>query len=438
MKPFSLLILLLLLATGPSGARPVDYSVLLQHKVPTCGIVREGYRHDTASPPLRFDTEPTRSSVKKSFWSSRFYRMTYVGLPLLVGGAIVKSEDDRFRSLRNHYLPVFRHHYDDYLQYSPAAAMLVLKAAGVKGRSSWGRMLSSDAFSVAIMAGVVNTLKHTISVMRPDGSNNHSFPSGHTATAFMTATMLSKEYGAHSPWISAGAYSVAAATGLSRMVNNKHWLSDVLVGAGIGILSVELGYFLADLIFKDKGIADGWETDEPAFTPNYKPSFLGIYLGINLPLSSYDLGRGVSMKTSSGSHAGLEGAWFMTPYFGIGGRLTLSNIAFRLNGIEVPDESLGFVTTNLGMYFSYPLSRYWLVGGKALLGYTHYTKTELPQITIGQGGMGFGWGLSFTFRAQRNYNMRFFLDHDVIPPCTAGGTAYMHTMALGTALSIAF
>jgi len=83
---------------------------------------------------------------------------------------------------------------------------------GVESRSSWNRMLVSDAFSAMIMSGVVNTLKTATKVERPDGSNYHSFPSGHTATAFMTATMLTKEYGHKSPWIGIGAYSVASAT----------------------------------------------------------------------------------------------------------------------------------------------------------------------------------------------------------------------------------
>lgn len=78
---------------------------------------------------------------------------------------------------------------------------------------------------------------------RPDGSNNKSFPSGHTATAFMAATMLHKEYGGRSPWYSIAGYSMATVTGVSRMLNNKHWLSDVLVGAGIGILGVSVRRF---------------------------------------------------------------------------------------------------------------------------------------------------------------------------------------------------
>ena len=181
---------------------------------------------------------------------SRAFRMTYVCLPLVAGGLLIKSEDEHFRHLRNDYLPHFNRHADDYLQYLPAAVMLGMKLGGVEGRSSWGRMLASDAFSALLMGSVVFSLKQTTHVMRHDGSNDHSFPSGHTATAFMTATMLAKEYGHKSPWIGIGAYSVATATGLMRMANNKHWLSDVLTGAGIGILSTELGYYLADLIFK--------------------------------------------------------------------------------------------------------------------------------------------------------------------------------------------
>ena len=121
------------------------------------------------------------------FSSSRLYQMTYIGVALVVGGLIVKGEDDHFRNLRNEYLPRFNRHLDDYMQYAPAVAMLGLKASGVQSRSSWGRLLVSDAFSTLLMGTTVNTLKQTTNVERPDGSNRHSFPSGHTATAFMTA-----------------------------------------------------------------------------------------------------------------------------------------------------------------------------------------------------------------------------------------------------------
>ena len=215
-----------------------------------------------------------------------------------------------FRSLRNEYMPSFNYHYDDYLQFAPGVLMIGLKLGGVKGRSSWERMLVSDAFSSLIMAGTIYSLKSTTNVTRPDGSNNHSFPSGHTATAFMTATMMHKEYGGRSPWYSIAAYSMATATALSRQMNNKHWLSDVMVGAGIGILSTEIGYYLADLIFKEKGITEYMLPSH--FNINDRPSFFGLYLGFNKIPGRYQMIDGSSMTFMTGSNSGLEGASFFS------------------------------------------------------------------------------------------------------------------------------
>ena len=160
---------------------------------------------------------------------SKAFQMTYIGVPLIVSGLIVKSNDDHFRSLRNAYISTFRNHYDDYLQYVPLVATFGLKAAGVEGRSSWGRMLVSDAFSATLLAAAVNGIKYTAKVPRPAGSSRNSFPSGHTAVAFMGVTILHKEYGlTRSPWYSVGGYAVATATAVSRMLNNRHWMSDVL------------------------------------------------------------------------------------------------------------------------------------------------------------------------------------------------------------------
>ena len=82
--------------------------------------------------------------------TSNVFQMTYIGVPLIVSGLIIKNEDDHFQSLRNTYIPNFRYHYDDYLQYLPAVAMLGLKIGGVQGRSSWSRMLVSEAITASI------------------------------------------------------------------------------------------------------------------------------------------------------------------------------------------------------------------------------------------------------------------------------------------------
>lgn len=179
-----------------------------------------------------------------------------------------QSIDTDILALRNSALPDFHYHYDDYLQYAPAAVMLGIKAFDPSGgANSWGRMLTADAFSIASMALVVNGIKYSFGRLRPDGSAYNSFPSGHTATAFMSATMLHKEYGWKSPWYSIGGYTAAAITGVSRIMNNRHYLTDVIAGAAIGIGSVHLGYWLSSLIFKDKGV--GTEFSKPVFSYDY-------------------------------------------------------------------------------------------------------------------------------------------------------------------------
>lgn len=384
---------------------------------------------------LRISTTTNFSRRLDKFSSSRFYQMTYIGVPLIVGGLIVKSEDDHFRGLRNEYLPRFNRHLDDYMQYAPAAVMLGMKAAGVQSRSSWGRMLVSDAFSVLLMGGVVNTLKQTTNVERPDGSNKHSFPSGHTATAFMTATMFTKEYGHKSPWVGVGAYSVATVTGLMRMANNKHWLSDVLTGAGIGILSTEVGYYFADLIFREKGI--NRFANENMFDRMDKPSFVSLYLGLNIPLSGYDIDEEMEFRTSSGSSAGVEGAYFFNPYVGVGGRFTVSNTLIIVNEEQAENNTFDAISFCGGSYFSYPLSSRWLIGSKLLGGYVHYPQLELTDRSVSsRSGFCMGSGVSLTFKAKEYYGIRFFLDYNLLPSHSRNSGEYINMLTLGSSFMI--
>jgi len=75
----------------------------------------------------------------------RLFQATYLGLPLIASGLLEKHFDDKFRRLRNGVMPEFDYRLDNYTQMAPAAILLGLKAAGVPSRSSWGRMLVSDA-----------------------------------------------------------------------------------------------------------------------------------------------------------------------------------------------------------------------------------------------------------------------------------------------------
>ena len=93
------------------------------------------------------------------------------------------------------------------------------------------------------MLAIVEIVKKNTHILRPDGSDYYSFPSGHTAQAFATAVMLSQEYGYRYKWVPYLSYGLASTVGVLRMANNKHYLSDVLVAAGIGILSTKVAYW---------------------------------------------------------------------------------------------------------------------------------------------------------------------------------------------------
>lgn len=135
-------------------------------------------------------------------------------------------------------------HGDNYLQYLPVATPVLLNVCGVKGKHDLKSLLTMTAASSIVTAIFVNGTKYTARVERPYGDDFNSFPSGHTATAFMGAEILRREYGKDYPLIAIASYGVAATVGFFRMYNDNHWFSDALAGAGIGILSASIAYWL--------------------------------------------------------------------------------------------------------------------------------------------------------------------------------------------------
>ena len=391
---------------------------------------------DSLISDMTFST-PKKIAFLDKLPHGKLFNSTYIGVPLIIGGLIEKHQDTKFRKLRNDFMPRFHRTLDNYTQIAPAAVMVGMKAAGVESRSSWGRMLLSDAFSVALMAGTVQGLKNATNVMRPDGSDNHSFPSGHTATAFMTATMLNKEYGYKSPWIGVGAYSVATATGLMRMANNKHWLSDVLVGAGIGIMATEFGYWLADLIYKDKGLnIKNRDVADDEFDVR-RNSFLGLYMGFNLPLSKYDLDEDNVFQTSTGTTIGLEGAWFINRNIGIGGRASFSNLQYIVNKNDAPDKTFNYFTAMAGPYFSFPVTHRFSLGSKLVGGGVWYPKTSINGISVGNNhGFSCGTGLSLKYDVHKHLSGIIFLDYNIQAPASHDSGEYMHIMTLGAKVAL--
>lgn len=130
---------------------------------------------------------------------------------------------------------------DDYIQYVPVAANVFLGCCGVKHKHSFVDRILISATAYTVELALVNGFKYTVKELRPSAVDSKSFPSGHTATAFTGAELVRKEYG----WgIGSVAYVLALATGAMRVYNNRHWCNDVLAGAGIGILSANVAYWL--------------------------------------------------------------------------------------------------------------------------------------------------------------------------------------------------
>jgi len=282
----------------------------------------------TASPKPDFDIfkQKTNPGLKPYKFMDD---MTFVGIPLFAAGWALKGDKAMFRvnakaeqggKKNTQLLTDFKTGIDDYTQFFGPAMVVGLKLGGYEGRSDWPRLLASAGMSYAIMAAFVNGIKYTAKEMRPDGSSANSWPSGHTATAFVGATLLHKEYGlTRSPWWSVAGYGVATATGVMRVLNNRHWISDVMSGAGIGIMSTELGYALCDLMFKGRGLL---RNDLVMDYDN--PSFFSISMGVGLgnkDLEFESMGYKRNIKFRAATVVDAEGAYFFNKYVGVGGRL---------------------------------------------------------------------------------------------------------------------
>lgn len=337
----------------------------------TTNTLEEATQLDT-----KFSFTP-ENSKKKSFFEKDAVQIALVPTLFFTASGLTWNSKEDIREQRNRYIPTFQYKYDDLLQYAPAAATFGLKAAGVQGRNDFKRSAITYGTSIAIMAILVNSLKYTTKVERPDGSSNNSFPSGHTAMAFTNAAFLDKEYGLVNPMYSIGGYGAATMTGLGRSLNNRHWAPDILAGAGIGILSTQLAYFFIDKIYGNKG--DNLSLISK-FEGNENPSFLAIKLGFTSGLESIVETDDEEPLAKIGWEAGLEGAYFFNKHWGLGGQVTVASFPFAEDKIDDPEtpnvqseilsESMGNLTFSVGPYYAIHFSDRWNLMLKALGGYS--------------------------------------------------------------------
>ena len=390
---------------------------------------------------LLYTYQTNDSIVKKAKWYKTDTGKSLIIAGTLIGiGTIIQVDNGSFkydvRDEINRYLPDFHDPIDDYLQYIPYAAVFALDWAGVESKHKSLRKVTTIGTAIAFNLIVIQGLKYSIAEPRPDGSSNNAFPSGHTATAFMGAHIFHKEYGHKSPFYSIAGYLLASITGVFRQLNNRHWVSDVFAGAGIGIGVTELAYFLNNKWWDEKGINQYTPTER--IINEGKPSFLGLKAGYASLINETDDNEpGFSSK--SGFKVSVEGAYFFNRYIGVGGEIGFqsfpisvdANIEQEYNqmGYDVVAQSAGNRMYLAGGYFQYPFGKN-SIGTRLLLGAisgpdsnVYVTERETPEgeqpnemnIAEYNTSTSFSWATGFHYRRILNDNLalRLFFDYNV-------------------------
>ncbi len=287
----------------------------------------------------QFQLYKSNDSLKSNWTESKAFRISIAPAALITAGALTWSSRENIREARNRFIPDFEKHWDDVTQYIPGLTAYALNAAGVKGKHSVGRATVSMGVGALITSLVVTTLKYSTNVLRPDESTNNSFPSGHTATSVVSATFLHKEYGQYrNPLYSIGGYTMAAATAVGRQLNNRHWISDVLVGAGIGLISTEIGYLIVDKIYKQKGLNAPLEKsgyDKERGKPSFVLAKLG-YARANQDLTNQDN----DLVAENGYSFSFEGAYFFNNTIGLGMDLSFAGFPVKTNNFSTGDPDI--------------------------------------------------------------------------------------------------
>ena len=361
------------------------------------GLLLAQDRQTTASVPgsvaaLEFDagasqpTEPVTDRATGAWWEDDYVEgMTFsrtIAPATLITLGLFTFKDEGFlnrqsiKDWRNEFIPEFANHIDDAGQFVAGAFALGLNVAGVEGRHKLGRATVTYGVSLGVMAISVHSIKALSEVKRPHGGDG-SFPSGHTAASFASARFLDREYGQKSYLYSVGGYSVAAMTGVFRQLNNAHWLSDVLVGAGIGILSTDIAYAIVDEIYGEKGVNSPPTPAPPR--PRGNPSFLDFRVGSASLTGDVDDPQG-RFSVGGGWTSGFEGAWFFMPWLGVGGEWSVASFPIDNSGLVIEDpeideivaeiltQPLGAESYYLGPFFNLALGSRRSLNGKLTAG----------------------------------------------------------------------
>ncbi|WP_375578876.1 phosphatase PAP2 family protein [Marivirga tractuosa] len=205
-----------------------------------------------------------------------FLKSSTLPLSMITAGIIANNsqfEKDLRYDIRAKVGNDFQLQIDDYFQLVPIAEMYIADALGVKAKNHWFDQSKYLFISNVISAAITQGLKRITLKTRPDNSTNDSFPSGHTSFSFTNASVLMHEFRDSAPFLAYSGYFFSTTTSAFRMMNDRHWISDVLVGAGIGILATEVVYYLEPL----KNFNPFKKNENISFVPMIDQNSQGFY-----------------------------------------------------------------------------------------------------------------------------------------------------------------
>lgn len=190
------------------------------------------------------------------------------------------------------------------------------------------RAVAGAGVGIVVNVSLTELLKHTVKEMRPDRSDNRSFPSRHSSYAFNFASIASHQLYEYSPFWVTAAHTAANAVAMQRVLAERHYPGDVLAGAALGLMSTEIGYAVSRLFYGSPHRAVPMADNLPGLTAetsalinfgSHKRDYVlgcGVEssLRLSLPTSDY-CGLGVAMHLrsqpvfSTGSYVGMLNAF---------------------------------------------------------------------------------------------------------------------------------
>lgn len=270
-------------------------------------------------------------------------------------------------------------------------------------------------FGTSLVANLTATtvLKSIVNEKRPDGTDYNSFPSRHAAIAFSLGFRASQILYQNSPWWVLASQTAATAVGFERVMDKKHYPSDVLAGAVIGIGSACLGNYVGSLLFPSEN------TSLPDAYNEYMPGF-DVVTSAVFPIMHVD--KGVSSRMALG--ASMRGRLPLDDSYGFTAALNLRSFPiYRGHEYVNPLNTLGLA---VGANGSNLLSKrfaleYTLTAGAAKLfrteGWKHSSASFTLDADLGASmqltnrlavGMTAGYGLMTMPRAVSMVSVNFF------------------------------